>query len=737
MPRMPRALRGRPTRPTPKAKCSTAAGRFGRFAQLDSGLGCRSSQLQLLLYRFARAARDRDVKPADLVALGTRRFRPRQFFRALDTLLEVQAPLSSLTSMVRQKRYTEVLLQHPLFLITALGRIRTDIRKPEGEYSGASFLGSVAQFLQQIACLLAERTSSFGNAALPLFVALASSGGRTSFRRLGDEQLEKLIQSVTGTDLETVRLSANEAADMFCALHRVSYRNPALMFKLTRHICDHVELLAAAQLPKVARVLGRGDVHEEYVLLHAIARRVGAAAEVPEGSAGHLENAQAAALLVNVCSKWEIFDEEFLTVAAAALRAGTAQLAVGQICEVIYSVSAFLTRDAMPLEDFCSELKQRIHEMNEIDTVRLLRGLQKLRYHDEALMEAVATIILEAKARLQPISLCNLVSVLAYFGTSDELVMALLKTAIANKLPAMSVQHILTALCRLQGRVSGERLEVQVRKLCAHISSCSFTPVQAMSSLAAMAKLQHRDLAVASVLASILSGGQSYWRWAKSPHFFRSVAVKVPFKQQRCRRLLEGMESSHCVDILQSLSSLELSSRLTVHLTSILCSILAPQLHELRAKEVLVVARAFSAERMPDACFHRDAWLWRERALDLCLQSLRRHESFLDSSWASLLPLKLLCLQVNTGTFGTRPLNQFLSPTLFSFVERLRCLTEDECEANRLRREGEDDEENEAPATLEEPEIFQGPIYRILLGATLQSFPVDILLEARHTRMQT
>ena len=61
-----------------------------------------------------------------------------------------------------------------------------------------------------------------------------------------------------------------------------------------------------------------------------------------------------------------------------------------------------------------------------------------------------------------------------------------------------------------------------------------------------------------------------------------------------------------------------------------------------------MVARAFSAERMPDACFHRDAWLWRERALDLCLQSLRRHESFLDSSWASLLPLKLL------GPFRTR-----------------------------------------------------------------------------------
>ena len=81
---------------------------------------------------------------------------------------------------------------------------------------------------------------------------------------------------------------------------------------------------------------------------------------------------------------------------------------------------------------------------------------------------------------------------------------------------------------------------------------------------------------------------------------------------------------------------------------------LCPQLHELRAKEVLVVARAFSVERLPDPAF--EVWAeadsaseaasasaasaWRERALELCLESLRRHESFLDSSWVSLLPFK-------------------------------------------------------------------------------------------------
>ena len=73
------------------------------------------------------------------------------------------------------------------------------------------------------------------------------------------------------------------------------------------------------------------------------------------------------------------------------------------------------------------------------------------------------------------------------------------------------------------------------------------------------------------------------------------------------------------------------------------CGLLCPQLHELRAKELLVVARAFSVERLPDSVWASEASEaseWRERALELCLESLRRHESFLDSSWVSLLPFK-------------------------------------------------------------------------------------------------
>lgn len=41
---------------------------------------------------------------------------------------------------------------------------------------------------------------------------------------------------------------------------------------------------------------------------------------------------------------------------------------------------------------------------------------------------------------------------------------------------------------------------------------------------------------------------------------------------------------------------------------------------------------------------------WRERALDLCFQSLRRHEHFLDTTYFALLPFKLLCCLIALRT---------------------------------------------------------------------------------------
>ena len=55
----------------------------------------------------------------------------------------------------------------------------------------------------------------------------------------------------------------------------------------------------------------------------------------------------------------------------------------------------------------------------------------------------------------------------------------------------------------------------------------------------------------------------------------------------------------------QSLYDPHSVARLTCHMTALLCSLLAPQLHDLRAKEVIVVARAFSPERIPDVFWSR------------------------------------------------------------------------------------------------------------------------------------
>jgi len=266
-------------------------------------------------------------------------------------------------------------------------------------------------------------------------------------------------------------------------------------------------------------------------------------------------------------------------------------------------------------------------------------------------------------------SLCNLIGAFSYFGSGSEDFYVELLTTVTNRtsrLQPISVQHILTALCRLQGRVAGEKLQGPLDMLCGRIgqialssNTAPFTPIQAMSSIAALAKLQQRDLAAASVFTSVLCGMGSHihWSWVKSPYYFRHLKLGeglCPFEEMACRRFLEGIQTSHCVEVLHSLSSLELSSRLTVHLTAMLCSILAPQLHDLRAKEVLVVARAFSVDRIPDSLWNgaEEPSRWRERALDHCFQSLRRHEHFLDTSYFTLLPFKLLRLQVEPAQGG-------------------------------------------------------------------------------------
>lgn len=243
------------------------------------------------------------------------------------------------------------------------------------------------------------------------------------------------------------------------------------------------------------------------------------------------------------------------------------------------------------------------------------------------------------------------------------------------------------------------------------------------------------------------------------------LAVGTVLDETRCRSVIQGaLDSSHCVEILQSLHWLDLHSALVFRLVARICLVLIPQLHELRAREVIHVARMFGAYQLP--------LLARGEGLDLggphairgdtgslpagtpmlrpasvverCFESLRRHEPFLESSWHTLLPFKLLCMEVETRTFGSQRLCEILNPMLFSFVDRLRSLTYAECEANRMRQQGLDDDaivgrgtaDDDALRAEQRPDgtalskcaVLEHPYHHIIVGGHVQDFPVDVLI---------
>ncbi|CAK9008674.1 Hypothetical protein SCF082_LOCUS9973 [Durusdinium trenchii] len=731
------------------------------FAALGSS-GARSSHVGMFLHavrenkeKFSLAAK---LQRSPSSARHLRFFRPAQLLKAVDLAIETSTSLAPFTPLLAQKRYARYLCEHPADLVKTIESILGAVKiQGDDRYS----------FFQQIARLLVEETPFFGDQELQIFCALAKAG-RGSFRKLREDEAQELVIEIFERRSSST-WAPDQAAEFFVAATRVGDT------RATSAVAERLKLLISQLLPEISpkllaglahslRASSRPDsAHGDFVLLHAICRRAAKAFKE------HQLSPDAAVTLLLVCSRWEIHDEELLQNASQTLEEKAEELPVRDLCEVIYAVSSMHVKDVIGLEAICRQLMDRAADMAEPDLVRLLRGLLKLRHHDEALMGVLAPLVLASQTRMQSVSLCNLIQALSFFFSSEEFFVELLSTATSRELQPISVQHILSALCRLQGRVANEKLKPSLDSLFAQIAkialarrsveqslSPSFSPVQAMSSLAALAKLQQRNLVAASVFTSVLCGmgSSTVWHWAKSPYFAKHLDTSIqvprfskkrgaPFDLAKCRTFLGALEASKCVEILHSLSTLELHSRLTVHLTAMLCSILAPQMHELRAKEVLVVARAFSVDRLPNFLW-RDAAEgpegWRERALDLCFQSLRRHEHFLDSSYESLLPFKLLCLQVNFGTFGTRRLQEFLNPMLYRFVDRLNSLSFEQCEANREERRGlteelteEADASSAGPPEAREgrpgPEEIHGEHCRIWLGQYLEELPVDLLIQ--------
>jgi len=764
-----------------------------RLGSLLPHLGLRQSHMSLQLERHAAVPLDvirydsdqrRALSAFMLQAAG--RLSPQAVLYAMVVALRWRVSGTVLSKMLLQlqaPRCVQVFQTHP-------ERVHA-MAKAVAENGEAREL-AVVSLIQHTAEKLAEHVSYYGNSALQVLSSLGHAGGFKTLRSMQADQARQLVHAVCKQAQllqdETTELGPHvrpqDAASLLCLLNRISHRDTSLNATLCRFLSANVDVLQPSRLPELARTVGRGGHCSEFVLLHGICRQSSDVAEMLDGAS--------IVSLLKVFSQHELYDERFLEAAAAHFHKSASSLPASQLGDAMYALSNLQVRQSDQLDVLCEALVPKVHELSEGDVVRFLRGLVKMRHTHQRLTNAMVPYIDKSRSSYSVISLTNIISAFSFFGRTPERFFQKLLDAVTiqvDKLSTASVQHIFTALCRQQGRLEWKVLSKPLNKLCKHLTlpevARQLTPVQAVGSLAALAKLQYRDLEALSVLLSVLVGRQTNisWDWAPSACFYSLRAPPSdPFVEEQCLDVFANLDVSHRVEVLQSIHRLELHSSLTRRLAEILCGSLFKQLHELRAREVLAVGRVLAVCQLPQSgmdessdinlcesstpqpqtnvtephCVSRepeghDAFVlprriaqWRERAAESCFESLRRHQFYLECSWNTLLPFKLLCMEIDAGTFGTRRLCHILNPTLLSFVDRLRSLTRAECEANRLRREGTDDEDSSSRGSVKDgeaaigaidacegftPTIWHSHSHRIVIGGFVSDVPVDVLVE--------
>lgn len=792
--------------------------------------GVRRSHLGIFLLRHA-------ARPVDVLAVrGTTPERERlgsHLVRVIPRLSALQ--LLDATRVVVLQRLTSQKVQTALFKHLLLPQCgEAWLRRPQRLVAALNtladceaedrFTGALS-FAQHAAAHLAEHVEGMGKQALAVLCAVTRCGGRRALNRLGEKEGTQLSDSVavqagltheqllefSGLDRAELQARAARAVELFCAVSQLAYRDAAVYSLLSRYLADHTDDMRPEHLPMVARAIGTTgrDSSHNFVLLHSLCRHCVASMQALDGSG--------VVTLLQAFGLNDLYDEEFLAAASEHLQASAATLPVGQIGDAMYAYGSLKVQDAVQIDALCNALRPRANEIEEIDLVRFMKGLVKLRHFNEEVLLTFQPVIHRLRWNISPLSLTNLISSLSYFDavTSEQnetFYKSLLHAATsrASRLQPMSIQHMLTSLFRLQRSLRWSVIEKPLERICAQLAvpgvAPQVTPVQAVASLTALSRLQHRDCTAAAVLTSVLAGrgGNVAWTWAPSAYFYAHSEkhwVDGPALDEKGSLRILGphtLDHTHIVDVIQSLQRLDLHGALASRVVLRILGRLLPQLHELRAREVLVVARSMSAWRFPGnraikelpedvqallgLCEEVETEAdspapWRECVVERCLENLRRHEHFLEVSWQTLLPLKLLCLEIDAEVYGTRALCDILSPSLLSFVTRLRGLTRAEVEANRLQKEQEEEEGGPTPAAAgdsmnkgvaaiapgaaggsvaavpaaagatavapgsgqssgpvifgEQPVIKQLARHRLVLSGYVQDIQVDLLVEAR------
>lgn len=569
--------------------------------------------------------------------------------------------------------------------------------------------------------------------------ALSRHGAPPVFRQLAFDMRDGLV--VRACTLAAPGCGSHEdIAELFATLGRLGSLGTKHTSSIARYLADNVDSLDASSLSAVGQALGRGGDTSEtnaFILLHGVCRR-----SASDELARELSGQDMVSLLL-VCNRFDLYDENFLNAACSRIQDEAASLRASQLAEVVNSLGFLRVEDRLDL--FCEELVPRVAELREPGIVRCMRGMLKARHCHEGLVKALAPVVERQVWSFNSVSLTNILSGFSLFDVTGTHFFEHLLQVVKGRLSSLSstsVQHVLTAVARRQSVIGAEVLHELLGMLASHMTkpalSQQFTPIQVLGSFSALSRLRFRDLAASSVLLCALTGRSPRvsWDWAPSAQFYAKRQLPPPpFDIQQCTRILSsGLDLSHYVEVLQGMHRLELHSSLTLNLVVVIHGLLVPHFHELRARELLAAARAFGACHFPESstnlfgdstigivetpvgelpssglqapalhcpvadasgeeasAVHPQTAAWKEHVVQICFESLRRHEHFLEASWHTLLLLRILCAEVDEGVFGSRLLTAVLSPTLFSFVNRLRLLSEEEAEVNRARKElGED-----------------------------------------------
>eukprot|EP00397_Hematodinium_sp_SG-2012_P000879 GEMP01000880.1.p1 GENE.GEMP01000880.1~~GEMP01000880.1.p1 ORF type:complete len:750 (+),score=148.11 GEMP01000880.1:25-2250(+) len=562
-------------------------------------------------------------------------------------------------------------------------------------------------------------------------------------------------------------LGCTDAAKLLKALVRISYPDDVLV-SLGEYVGDHVEDICPLGITEFGWALQQKTFGNDLDIILRADLVKGACRLIHE-----LDGTTIQVVLYN-CAKLSYYDEHFLSLASQRLQDPAILKGCSQatLAGLIQNVGNLQWRDPTLGDALCSSVMANLSNgLSEQIAQKVIFGLMRMRHKNEELFRSLAQTLRPKLRGYQNYSLSRILSAFSALHVFVPDFHLALFNELINRLPQlqpMSVQHLLTGMQRFQvdfiQHGHREWLSDIMEKTAKGVMERSMSPVQSLAILMALQKMHFSDPDVISKLVSGFVVPTSGRRYAKEYRVFYPARAwhqlpPCPFDVVLTKELWEKhLDIPAAGQVLQGLSVLECWSAESLWLGLFLKYWVETRLHEMKAKEVLSFAHAFKDWQLPDnAIAYAECVFngkvsatecapprfdgpctWRGPLINSCLENLRRHEYFMETTWWVLCQLK--ALDMSLRVLGAP------SPVGFEDFRRRLCdLSIEDCariKEQRLADAADEDsveatpaEEGEAPACDVTP--VWSPGQREEVGAwivqengAVDGFSVDLLVSA-------